>query len=376
MISRHIWNKSSKHAPVISIGWLLFPNENGAASDRSSNAAALRIRLSGVVDLALAAWMFTDLPDTALWAPGLLLGANMILGGIAFLLRASRAPLSVGLHLQQGRRMTMRLDPCQSNVSYHPPYWSDVEVIEAALYGGACVVKFYRCAARPNGKNAGTEGVLGQSYPRENAQSRSGSRSCDCVAGCVSRVPGIRPERRRLGFVRASRRTVVRSSDRPIRGCTAVIKAGERILAQLVAAYNNRGLAFRANGDLDRAIEDYDQAIRLMPDHHVAIGNRGVALMAKGELDRAITDFDRAIRLRSDYLAAFGARAEAHRRKSLFERAIADLDVVIKAVPTDPAPIRERGTMKAKMGDAAGAEADFRRAEALTSGGAAQERPR
>lgn len=166
------------------------------------------------------------------------------------------------------------------------------------------------------------------------------------------------------------------SSDLPIRGCTAVIKAGERILAQLVAAYNNRGLAFRANGDLDRAIEDYDQAIRLMPDHHVAIGNRGVALMAKGELDRAITDFDRAIRLKSDYLAAFGARAEAFRRKSLFDRAIADLDVVIKAVPKDPAPIRERGTMKAKMGDAAGAEADFRRAEALTSGGTAPERPR
>ena len=113
-----------------------------------------------------------------------------------------------------------------------------------------------------------------------------------------------------------------------------------------------------------------------MPDHHVAIGNRGVALMAKGELDRAITDFDRAIRLRPDYLAAFGARAEAYRRKSLFDRAIADLDVVIKAAPTDPAPIRERGTMKAKMGDAAGAEADFRRAEALTSGGTAPERPR
>jgi tetratricopeptide (TPR) repeat protein len=77
------------------------------------------------------------------------------------------------------------------------------------------------------------------------------------------------------------------SSDRPIRGCTAVIKAGERALAQLVAAYNNRGVAFRSNGELDRAIEDYGQAIHLMPDYYVAINNRGVALMAKGEFDRA-----------------------------------------------------------------------------------------
>lgn len=46
------------------------------------------IRASGVVDLALAALMFADLPETALWAPGLLLGANMILGGIALIVIA------------------------------------------------------------------------------------------------------------------------------------------------------------------------------------------------------------------------------------------------------------------------------------------------
>jgi uncharacterized membrane protein HdeD (DUF308 family) len=46
------------------------------------------IRASGVVDLVMAAWMFADLPATALWAPGVLLGANMILGGIALLVVA------------------------------------------------------------------------------------------------------------------------------------------------------------------------------------------------------------------------------------------------------------------------------------------------
>ena len=46
------------------------------------------IRASGVVDLALAAFMFADLPETALWAPGLLLAVNMILGGIALIVVA------------------------------------------------------------------------------------------------------------------------------------------------------------------------------------------------------------------------------------------------------------------------------------------------
>jgi len=46
------------------------------------------IRVSSVVDLVLAGLMFADLPETALWAPGLLLGVNMILGGIALVVIA------------------------------------------------------------------------------------------------------------------------------------------------------------------------------------------------------------------------------------------------------------------------------------------------
>jgi uncharacterized membrane protein HdeD (DUF308 family) len=46
------------------------------------------IRASSIVDLVLAGLMFVDLPETALWAPGLLLGANMILGGIALVVIA------------------------------------------------------------------------------------------------------------------------------------------------------------------------------------------------------------------------------------------------------------------------------------------------
>jgi uncharacterized membrane protein HdeD (DUF308 family) len=43
------------------------------------------IRASGIIDLMLAALMFGNLPETALWAPGMLLGANMILGGVALI---------------------------------------------------------------------------------------------------------------------------------------------------------------------------------------------------------------------------------------------------------------------------------------------------
>lgn len=47
------------------------------------------IRASGVVDLTLAGLMFFGLPEIASWAPGLLLGANLVLGGIALIVVAA-----------------------------------------------------------------------------------------------------------------------------------------------------------------------------------------------------------------------------------------------------------------------------------------------
>jgi hypothetical protein len=46
-------------------------------------------------------------------------------------------------------------------------------------------------------------------------------------------------------------------------GCTAVIRSGGRQPRELAVAFTNRGLAYRAQGDLDRAISDYDSIMRL-----------------------------------------------------------------------------------------------------------------
>ncbi len=51
--------------------------------------------VSGIVDLALAAMIFANLPSTAAWAIGLLVGINMVFGGsalIAMALHARRSP--------------------------------------------------------------------------------------------------------------------------------------------------------------------------------------------------------------------------------------------------------------------------------------------
>jgi tetratricopeptide (TPR) repeat protein len=106
--------------------------------------------------------------------------------------------------------------------------------------------------------------------------------------------------------------------------CTAVIESGAP--QGLVAAFNNRGNVHLSNRNYDRAIDDYNEAIRLDPKYAIAFNNRGLAYQRKGETDRAIEDFGAAIRLNPAYAMAFANRANAHRIKGRIDLAIEDSD--------------------------------------------------
>src|SRR5262245_6009149 len=72
----------------------------------------------------------------------------------------------------------------------------------------------------------------------------------------------------------------------------------------LAAAFAIRGSAHRARGELKRAVEDYDRAVRLNPHDADVFFRRGVAHGMAGDLDRAIGDFDHAIKLEPDHVGA------------------------------------------------------------------------
>src|SRR6266540_1168459 len=88
-----------------------------------------------------------------------------------------------------------------------------------------------------------------------------------------------------------------------IEGCTKVIEIGPDGPA-LAAAYNNRAFAFRYNREYDRAIQDYNEAVRLRPNWAIPYNNRGVTYRRKREYDKAIKDYTQAIGLDSSYVAA------------------------------------------------------------------------
>ena len=114
------------------------------------------------------------------------------------------------------------------------------------------------------------------------------------------------------------------SGDLSIHYCTRAIQSGELSNRGLARTFYNRGVKYSRKGDYDRAIRDYDQAIRLKLDNAKAFYNRGSAYSGKGEYDRAIRDFDQAIRLKPDYAFAYGNRGGAYEKLGQIDAAIRD----------------------------------------------------
>jgi tetratricopeptide (TPR) repeat protein len=152
-----------------------------------------------------------------------------------------------------------------------------------------------------------------------------------------------------------------------IDGCTAVINSGKATPKIIAEALVNRGDAYRLRqNDIDRALADYDQAIRTMPDFALAYASRGfVYLFARRQLDRALADFSEAIRLDAASANAFYFRGVVWSDKGDWDRAIADFDQAIRLRPTFSIAWRDRGKAKDAKGDKAGGAADLAEAERI-----------
>lgn len=98
-------------------------------------------------------------------------------------------------------------------------------------------------------------------------------------------------------------------------------------------AFNNRGNAYKELDQFDRAIQDYDEAIRLNPHYAHAYNNRGVIFLESGRPDRAADDFDQAIGCDPAYANAFRNRGLARTDQREFDRALKDFDAAFRLNP-------------------------------------------
>ncbi|MDP9268089.1 MAG: serine/threonine-protein kinase [Acidobacteriota bacterium] len=121
------------------------------------------------------------------------------------------------------------------------------------------------------------------------------------------------------------------------------LKVTPDVKPETAEVFYQRAAEHAKTGDLDRAITELNEAIRIKPDYAEAFYDRGGAYYSKREYDRAIQDYDAAIRLRPDAAIAFCFRGMSYSEKGEYDRAIQDLDQAIRLAPevSDYVKVRE-----------------------------------
>lgn len=150
-----------------------------------------------------------------------------------------------------------------------------------------------------------------------------------------------------------------------IAGCTALIQSAQETENNLSSLFFNRGNAYRHQGDLDHAIQDYDQAARLNPGSARAFDNRGLAYTLKGNYDRAIADFDQALLLNPGNSRARDNRAAAYLRKGDLDRAMSDYEQALRSNSGDAGALSGRGRVALLLGRFAAAQENLAAARKL-----------
>jgi tetratricopeptide (TPR) repeat protein len=99
-------------------------------------------------------------------------------------------------------------------------------------------------------------------------------------------------------------------------------------------AWTYRGIAWDVLGQADRALADYDEALRLAPEDFGTLLNRANLLTARQEHDRAIADYTAALRLYPEAATVVYNRGRAWALRQVYDKAVADYTEAIRLAPT------------------------------------------
>ena len=157
-------------------------------------------------------------------------------------------------------------------------------------------------------------------------------------------------------------RGVARKSKGDLEGAIQDYNEAIRLDPNDADSFNNRGNARKIQGDADGALLDFNEAIRLKPDYAFAFHGRGVTLYGKGDMNGALLDFNEAIRLKPNYPNAFYVRAMTRKALGDLDGALLDYNEAIRLKPDDANFFRNLGITRHDKGDLDGALLDYNEA--------------
>lgn len=132
-----------------------------------------------------------------------------------------------------------------------------------------------------------------------------------------------------------------------------------RINPNYAWAYAGRAETYRWLTQYDQAIADFNKATKLEPDFVWAIAHRGEMYRKMEENEKALADFNKAIELDPNLAWVIASRGELYRTMEQYTYALADLDQAIDLNPTYAWAIASRGQTYRKLQQYDAALADF-----------------
>jgi tetratricopeptide (TPR) repeat protein/S1-C subfamily serine protease len=120
----------------------------------------------------------------------------------------------------------------------------------------------------------------------------------------------------------------------------------------------SRGAVFVKAGRFDRALGDFNEAVRLDSNFSTAYSERGNVYRLQGRFDDALADCDRALRLDPQLVTAFCHRAEVRIAKNEPAKAVADCDAALQRDRNSALAYCVRADARRLLGDLDRAAAD------------------
>jgi tetratricopeptide (TPR) repeat protein len=118
--------------------------------------------------------------------------------------------------------------------------------------------------------------------------------------------------------------------ERRIAPCTAMIEAPDTSPADRARAFALRGQSYFQFGQYQRAIRDYDEAIRITPQFAATLNNRAVAYLALGKPSQGMPDVQQAVQIAPRVPHFWATRAQISQSLGDQQGALGDHDAAMR----------------------------------------------